>query len=197
MRAEAVPGQPGRRPADPPTIRAEARPKEFTMKKARIAAIAAAAGIAFAVPFLVSAQGAPGGDGPGMRDGGFRHVHARHGGFGERGMTGGAFLRGLDLTEAQRDKIFAVRHASEPAMREQGKILRATRVELSKLALSNDYDEAKARALTDRSAQAMSTMAQLRARAMNEIFRVLTPEQQAKVIERQARWEQRGPRGFR
>lgn len=167
------------------------------MKKARIAAIAAAAGIALAVPFLVSAQGAPGGDGPGMRDGGFRHVHARHGGFGERGMTGGAFLRGLDLTEAQRDKIFAVRHASEPAMREQGKILRATRVELSKLALSNDYDEAKARALTDRSAQAMSTMAQLRARAMNEIFRVLTPEQQAKVIERQARWEQRGPRGFR
>ncbi len=166
------------------------------MKKARIAAIAAAVGVALAVPFVVSAQGAPGGDGPGMRAGGFHHVHARHG-WGERGMMGGAFLRGLDLTEAQRDKVFAVRHANEPAMREQGKILRATRAELSKLALSNDYDEARARALTDRSAQAMSTMAQLRARGMNEIFRVLTPEQQAKVIERQARWEQRGPRGGR
>lgn len=166
------------------------------MKKARIAAIAAAAGVAVAVPFLAAAQGAPGGDAAGMRAGGFHYAHARHGGFGERATMGGAFLRGLDLTEAQRDRIFAVRHANEPAMREQRKILHATRAELSKLALSNDYDEAKAKALTDRSAQAMSTMAQLRARGMNEIFRVLTPEQQAKVIERQARREQRGPRFF-
>lgn len=167
------------------------------MKKARFAAIAAAAGVALAVPFLVSAQGAPAGDGPGMRAGGFHHVHARHGGPGEQAMMGGAFLRGLDLTEAQRDKVFAVMHANAPAMREQGKILRATRGELAKLALSNDYDEAKVKALTDRSAQAMSTIAQLRARGMNEIFRTLTPEQQAKVIERQARWEQRGPGGWR
>ncbi len=169
------------------------------MKKARIAAIAAAAGVAVAVPFLAAAQGAPGGDAPGLRAGGFHYhyAHARHGGFGEWATMGGAFLRGLDLTDAQRDRIFAVRHANEPAMREQGKILHATRAELSKLALSNDYDEAKAKALTDRSAQAMSTMAQLRARGMNEIFRVLTPEQQAKVIERQARWEQRGQRGPR
>lgn len=166
------------------------------MKKARIAAIAAAAGVALAVPFLVSAQGAPAGDG--MREGGaFHRIHARHGGPGEQGLRGGAFLRGLDLTEAQRDKVFAVMHANAPAMREQGKILRATRGELAKLALSNDYDEAKVKALTDRSAQAMSTIAQLRARGMNEIFRTLTPEQQAKVIERQARWEQRGPGGGR
>lgn len=176
------------------------------MKKARIAAIAAAAGVALAVPFLVSAQGAPDGAEPGMRAGAFHRMHAQrgahgahgaYGGHGEQAMMGGAFLRGLDLTEAQRDKIFAVRHANAPAMREQGKILHAARTELSKLALSNDYDDARARALTDRSAQAMSTMAQLRARGMNEVFRVLTPEQQAQVIERQARWEQRGagPRG--
>lgn len=166
------------------------------MKRARFAAIAAAAGVALAVPFLVSAQGEPAGDG--MRAGGaFHRTHARHGGPGEQAMMGGGFLRGLDLTEAQRDKVFAVMHANAPAMREQGKILRATRGELARLALSNDYDEAKVKALTDRSAQAMSTIAQTRARAMNEIFRTLTPEQQAKAIERQARWEQRGPRGGR
>ena len=168
------------------------------MKKARIAVIAAAVGVALAVPFVVSAQGAPDGAEPGMRAGAFHRMHARHGGYGghggygERAMMGGAFLRGLDLTDAQRDKIFAVRHANAPTMREQGKIMHAARAELSKLALSNDYDEARVKALTDRSAQAMSTMAQLRARSMNEVFRVLTPEQQAKVIERQARWEQRG-----
>jgi len=172
---------------------------EYTMKAARIAAIAMAGGLALAVPFLVSAQGAPAGDGPRMQvRGEFHKAHARHGhgARGEHGMMGGAFLRGLDLTEAQRDKVFAVMHANAPAMREQGKILRATREELAKLALSTDYDDAKAKALTERSAQAMSTMAQLRARSTNEIFRVLTPEQQAKVVERRARWGERGGRGF-
>lgn len=156
-----------------------------------------AGGLALAVPFLVSAQGAPASDGPRMQmRGEFHKAHARHGhgARGEHGMSAGAFLRGLDLTEAQRDKVFAVMHANAPAMREQGKILRATREELAKLALSTDYDDAKAKALTERSAQAMSTMAQLRARGMNEIFRVLTPEQQARVAERRARWEQRGGR---
>ncbi|RPH60528.1 MAG: periplasmic heavy metal sensor, partial [Burkholderiales bacterium] len=174
------------------------------MKSARIAGIAIAGGLALAVPFLVSAQDAPGVDRERMQmRGEFHKAHARHGhqygrGMqGERGMSGGAFLSALDLTDAQRDKVFAVMHANAPAMREQGKILRSTRGELSKLALSTDYDEAKVKALTDRSAQAMSTMAQLRARSMNEVFRVLTPEQQAKVVERRARWEQRGAgRGF-
>jgi len=181
------------------------------MKAARIAGIAIAGGLALASPFVVLAQSAQGGEGPRMQmRGDLQKAHARHhhgygghgggmmgGGHGERGMMGSGLLRGLDLTDEQRDKVFAVMHANAPAMREQGKILRATRSELSKLALSTQYDEAKARALTERAAQAMSTMGQLRARATNEIFRALTPEQQAKVTERQARWEQRGPgRGF-
>lgn len=153
-----------------------------TARTARIAGIAIAGGLALTAPFLASAQGMPGGDGTRMQ---MR-------GPGEHAMMGGAFLRGLNLNEAQRDKVFAVMHANAPAMREQGKILQAARSELGKLAMSNDYDEAKARALADRSAQAMSTMAQLRARGTNEIFRVLTPEQQAKVIERRARMEQGG-----
>ena len=164
------------------------------MKSARLAGLALAGGMALAVPFLASAQPGPGPGGPGPRMGGdFHSMHARHGHgwHGEWGM-GGGFLRGLDLTEAQRDKVFNVMHANAPAMREQGKVLHAARADLAKLALSNDYDEAKAKALTERSAQAMATMAQLRARGMNEIFRALTPEQQAKVLERQARWEQRG-----
>jgi len=186
--------KPKRRPTDD---RSDDPQTEFTMKAARIAGIALAGGLALAVPFLVSAQGASAGDGPRMQmRGEFHKAHAGHGhgARGEHGMPGGAFLRGLDLTEAQRDKVFAVMHANAPAMREQGKILRATREELAKLALSTDYDDAKAKALTERSAQAMSTMAQLRARGMNEIFRVLTPEQQARVAERRARWEQRGGR---
>jgi SAM-dependent MidA family methyltransferase len=70
--------------------------------------------------------------------------------------------------------------------------LRETRDEFAKLALSSDYDEAKVKTLADRNAQAISEMAQLRARNMNEIYKVLTPEQQAKVQERMSRRATRG-----
>ncbi|MCL4182541.1 MAG: Spy/CpxP family protein refolding chaperone [Burkholderiaceae bacterium] len=169
------------------------------MNKTRLAGIAVAGSLALATPFLVAAQGAPG-DGPRMpMRGKLEQAHARpahpghHGWHGERAMAGAGFLRGLDLTEEQRDRIFAIRHASEPAIREQFKILRSARGELSRLALSTDYDEAKVKALVDRNAQAMSTLAQMRARDMNQIFRVLSPEQQATVLERRTRMEQRGP----
>lgn len=173
------------------------------MKSTRIATFALAGAAALAVPFLVTAQPSPGTFGEGMHmkaharhDGHFRHGAGpgMHGMHGERAM-GGAFLRGLDLTDEQRDRIFAIRHAAEPAMRDQMKVLRGARGEFSRLALSGEYDEAKVKELADRNAQAMSTMAQLRARTMNEIYRVLTPEQQTRVKERLAKWEERGARG--
>lgn len=59
---------------------------------------------------------------------------------------------------------FATRHASEPATREQVRILRSARGEPSRLALSTDSGETKESALVDRDAQAMGTQAQMRAR---------------------------------
>ncbi|MDT3679087.1 MAG: Spy/CpxP family protein refolding chaperone [Burkholderiaceae bacterium] len=172
------------------------------MKSARIAALTVAGGLALAVPFLVSAQASPDGTSQAApsKTIGQQHAHWRHGAGGHRGGEamsgrhghGDRFLRGLDLSEQQRDRIFEIRHAAEPKMREQAKTLRETRGEFAKLALSNDYDEAKVKALADRNAQAISEMAQLRARSMNEVYKVLTPEQQAKLQERQSRRAQRG-----
>ena len=171
------------------------------MKPARIAAFTVAGSLALAAPFLVSAQSSS--DGPQARPSNVQmkqHAHWRHGGghhahgkwaHGKRGH-GDRFLRGLDLSDEQRDRIFEIRHAAAPKMREQAKTLRETRGEFAKLALSADYDEAKVKALADRNAQAISEMAQLRARNMNEIYQVLTPEQRTKVQERQARRASRG-----
>lgn len=178
------------------------------MKPARIAAFTVAGSLALAVPFLVSAQSAPDAPAQVSPHAAMTPVHARHGGhghgghsmhhgqgYGHRGGGEGALLRGLDLSDEQRDRIFSIRHEAAPKMREQAKALRGARAEFAKLALSAEYDEAKVKALADRNAQAMSEMAQLRAKSMNEIFQVLTPEQRAKVQERQARREARGPRG--
>lgn len=110
---------------------------------------------------------------------------------GERGMPGGnhlpPFLRGLNLSEAQRDQIFDLLHAQAPAMREQAKALHKSRMELHRLGMSDEYSEAKAKALAEANAQTMARMGQLQASASHQIYLLLTPEQRKQLEERQAR----------
>jgi Spy/CpxP family protein refolding chaperone len=103
-------------------------------------------------------------------------------------------LRGLDLSEAQRDGIFELRHAQAPELREQGKVLRAAGRELRALSMSDGYDEAKARELSERMAEARSRMALLHARTGNEVWKTLTPEQREKLANRSSH-KGTGPHG--
>jgi len=100
-------------------------------------------------------------------------------------------LRGLDLSEAQRDQIFQIRHAQAPAMREQIKALHAARKELRALALAPQYDAAKAKASADALARATSQAALMRVDAMRQVLAVLTPEQRQKLDERRAQRQAR------
>jgi Spy/CpxP family protein refolding chaperone len=160
--------------------------------------LALAAGIAAALPFAAMAQGGPGGPGgPEMHQ---RH----HGGEGMRGMHGRhhgpSFLRGINLTEAQRDKVFAIRHAQAPVMREKFKIVRKSHEDLRALTTSAQYDDAKARAIADTGARAMAELAVLKARGDHDIYALLTPEQKAQADKMKADWEARraaGPEGRR
>lgn len=159
----------------------------MTRSQKIIASLLLAGGIAVTVPFAVQARpGGPGGDwgGPGMMQ-------------GERGMFGGGhhmhrLLRGLDLTEAQRDQVFSLLHAEAPAMREKAKELRKLRMELQTLALSDTYDEAKAKSLADAGARVMADMAQQAARTGNKVYQLLTPEQRKALEEKRARFEAGG-----
>lgn len=136
------------------------------------------------------------------RHGDHGHVHGgKHGApmMGHGGRAGGdsfvRHLRGLDLSEAQRDQLFELRHAQAPALREQGKIIRDARRELHALSMSDAYDEAKVNELSDRAAQAVAEMARLRARAGNEVWKLLTAEQREKLAERAARVGRHGGPG--
>lgn len=100
---------------------------------------------------------------------------------------GGAFfLRGLNLTEAQRDKIFAIEYAQMPEAREQRKAVEHAHRDLRAMVVSGQYDEARVRALTDALGRAVAREAQLRAQAGAKIMQVLTPEQRKLVGERDA-----------
>jgi periplasmic protein CpxP/Spy len=90
-----------------------------------------------------------------------------------------SMIRQLNLTEAQQDQIFKIRHEQTPAFREQMKKVRAARQDLRKLAAAERFDEAAVRRAADAQAKAMSDLAVLHAQTQNRVRSVLTAEQRA------------------
>ena len=83
----------------------------------------------------------------------------------------------LQLSESQRDKIFSIKHTQEALFYEQGKIVRKSHLELHKLANSDQYDDEKAKAISDKLGKALATITFLKVREKHQIFALLTPEQ--------------------
>jgi protein CpxP len=94
------------------------------------------------------------------------------------------YLRGLDLTKEQQDKIFDIMHNQVPALRTKANEARQAHEELQRLSLSATFVEAKAKGLADTGARAMAELALLRARADQQIYRLLTPEQRRAMEDR-------------
>src|SRR5690606_33661746 len=154
-----------------------------TMNKSRVLSTMLIAGsLALAIPFATQAR-------PGGFDGGWGHhaMAVKHGEFGKRGH----FMRGLDLTEAQRDKIFEARHAVAPTLRDKGKKVREGRVAMREAAKAESFDEAKVRAASERVAKAQADVMVERLRVKQQVLAVLTPEQRTKLEQAQ---ERRGKR---
>jgi periplasmic protein CpxP/Spy len=93
-------------------------------------------------------------------------------------------LRGLDLTEAQRDQIFKIFHEQAPAMREQMKNVRNARRDLAQAAGGERYDAERVRAAAEAQGKAVTQLALMRAQTMQKVSALLTPEQRAKLKER-------------
>ncbi len=166
-----------------------------TISHGNIKRFLAAAGVALAVPLTAAAFQGPHDGHRGCGD------FAAHGGPGMGGGMMPPHLHGLNLTEAQRDKIFEIMHAQAPAMREKGKAVFKAEADLRALTASPDYSDAKARSLADAAAKAMSEMTLARAKAERQVFEVLTPEQRKQLAEMKPSDEPRrgrgdGPRGM-
>lgn len=109
-------------------------------------------------------------------------------GFGP-GMDGGRmprYLHSLNLSEAQRDRVFEIMHGTAPAMREKVKAVRNAEESLRRLVLSAEYTEPKARALSDGAAKAMAELALARAMAERQIYEVLSAGQRSQLAKLKA-----------
>ena len=141
------------------------------MKNVRVLSTMLIAGsLALAVPFATQAR-------PGGMEGCHHAMAAKHGHFGKHA----GFMRGLDLSEAQRDQIFEVRHAAAPTLREKGKEVRVARKALREAAKGDSFDEAKVRAASERVAKAQADVTVERLRVKKQVLAVLTPEQRTKL----------------
>jgi Spy/CpxP family protein refolding chaperone len=84
---------------------------------------------------------------------------------------------GADLSEAQQQKAFALRHAAEPLMFEQNAQVRKAHDALRRLADTSPFDEARASAAANALGSATSALALNHARLAAQMTALLTPEQ--------------------
>lgn len=104
------------------------------------------------------------------------------------------FMHGVELSEAQQDKVFAIVHGQVPYLREQGKTLHKSHEALAALAHAEKYDDAKAASLAQSAAQAMANLELSRVRTDQKLLAVLTAEQRKQVEQRMAAMPRPGHR---
>ena len=104
------------------------------------------------------------------------------------------FLRGIDLSEAQQDKVFAATYAQAPLLREQQKIAFKAHAQLRAMAASSAYDDAQAGALASTAAQAMATISLQQARLEQQLLALLTPQQRKQAQQQREDGPGPGPR---
>lgn len=174
------------------------------MKANRITQILLAAGIAltasvpaFSAPSsslqetttttTTAGEQAPGKGTPGERahgdrkNGEHRHHRGHHGHHGNKGP--GMMLRGIDLTEEQKTKVNELHKAAAPEMRAAMKEAFEARRALHELTVSGSFDEAKAREIAQKGADAMARASVLKAKTHSQVLATLTPEQRKQLAD--------------
>ncbi|MGQ0734921.1 MAG: Spy/CpxP family protein refolding chaperone [Acidobacteriota bacterium] len=122
---------------------------------------------------------AQGGPGPGHRMG------------GPRGLVRQFGVRGIDLTDSQRDHVRKIRAAQRDAVRDVSSRLRDGHRALAELSRAAEVDESAVRAASTTVANALADGALLRAKIQREVAAILTPEQQQHLAERRQRLQER------
>lgn len=117
---------------------------------------------------------------PGQREG-MRHMHPEM--MMEAGMMP-PFLRGLDLSEQQQDKVFELLHKQAPAMHDNAKALKAAHEELRTLAQAPTFNAAAAKQAADKVGQAEAAMVLLHVQTDVQLRALLTPAQREELNKR-------------
>lgn len=117
------------------------------------------------------------------------HGHGYGHGFG-MGERMGFFARELNLTDDQKAQMKAIMQKERPAMKPLFEQSHQIDLQLRQYA-QGTYDEAKVRALAAQKAKVEIELTVQRTRIHNELFQVLTPDQQSQLKQMEANHEAR------
>jgi protein CpxP len=143
-----------------------------------VAALAGGAAVAIAQPPQ---------EGPGAG----RAGHGPRGGRGFGGPMAGLELRGVDLTDAQRQQLRTIMESHKQEFEQVGARLREAHQGLAQAVDGQTVDEATIRARSTTLAAALADEAILRAKVRAEVNGILTAEQLQKIQERKAEMQKR------
>lgn len=164
------------------------------MNRVRSLAIIGVLAGALATGSLLAQSPADSGPGRSGRGGGF-------GGFGGFGRGGGLELRGLNLTDAQRQQIRTLHDQHREQTQAAATRLRTAMEAQQKAVETVPVNEGAIRATTQELAEAQTEVAIERAKLHASVFALLTPEQKEQAAklraERATRRSDRGPRAQR
>lgn len=94
----------------------------------------------------------------------------------ERGMHH-AMPPTLELSEAQQDKAFALKHGQEPLHRELVRAVNKARSAIHAMVKAGEFDEKRAATLAQALGQAVAALEMQQARGHAQFMALLTPEQ--------------------
>jgi Spy/CpxP family protein refolding chaperone len=114
--------------------------------------------------------------------------------FGAAPSQGGLppHLHGIELSEVQQDKLFALRHEQAPKERELRKAADKARDNLRRLASADFFDGKQAQALAASHGQALGQLALMQAESDFKLRALLTPEQRNQIEQARGNDEPRG-----
>jgi periplasmic protein CpxP/Spy len=112
-----------------------------------------------------------------------RNHHGQKLGFSHHGNKDGVphYLRGLDLSQSQKDQLFTLRHEQAPIVREQLKQRHELMQALRDTTQAQSFDDAKAQQIAAGLANLERDQVLMRARTQAKVFALLTPEQRTKA----------------
>jgi protein CpxP len=165
------------------------------VKRLAVGIGAAVMAVSLAGAAYVSAQntnsgGQPGAGHAGGPGGGFGPGRGRGGPGGPGGILGPAFQR-LDLTDAQRSRIKEIVDSHRNDLRALGDKAMAAHQALDDATASDSFDEATVRMKAAEVGAVDADMAVMRARVYNEVYQILTPDQQKQLKQLQTEMRQR------
>lgn len=157
-------------------------------RRMKIAGFAAGLALVMGTTTAIGArQQGPGGFGPG---GGFgRRGPGGPGGFGPGGLVAG--LRGLDLSEAQREQVKGIMESHKAEFEAQAQKLGPAHAALRDVITAETLDETAIRQRASELAAVEAEGAVLQARVHSQVWALLTPEQQQKARDVKALQAQR------